>query len=272
MITLRKNYQVVRDLINIPFIHAELVIMLTKREIRDRYIGNMLGIFWSIGYPLIQIGVYFFIFTSVFKLRYGTEGAVGPLYLLTGIIPWLAVQESIIKGCYIILNDTGLVKQIVFPIEILPLKSVLATLFTESIFVGVLLIYMLSMGMQITLNLLLLPIFFLLQGFFMLGFAYALSAITVYFRDMKELVGIATLFGIFTLPVVFSPSSVPEFLKWVIYLNPISYMIDCNRYIWGATTFADGTSWVIFTGTSIFSLILGYRIFGKLRITFGSVL
>ena len=219
------NSGVLRKLSKIFISNHELILSMTKREIRDRYAGNFLGLFWSIGYPLIQIGFYLIVFGSIFKLRYSNQSIAGPLYMLTGITPWIIFSEILSKSCFVILANSGLVKQIVFPIDILPVKSALASMFTELIFIIVLLIYMVIASINIPLTIFALPIFLFFQGILMIGIAYVLSSITVFFKDTKEFVGIAIMFGVFTLPIFYSPTTVPAFLKWVIYLNPISYMI-----------------------------------------------
>ena len=99
---------------------------LAKREITDRYAGQMLGMLWTVGNPLLLMGVYLFIFGVVFRVRIG--GTIDlPMgyttYILSGLIPWFAVSESLNKGCSIITGNSNLVKQVVFPLEILPIKA-----------------------------------------------------------------------------------------------------------------------------------------------------
>src|SRR3954463_6905967 len=114
--------------------NRSLTFALAKREITDKYTRQMIGSLWAIGHPLIHVCVYIFLFQVVLKLRMGGTADI-PLdyvaYLLSGLIPWLAVQESLGKGSTVITSNANLVKQVVFPLEVLPVKSVLACFVTQ---------------------------------------------------------------------------------------------------------------------------------------------
>jgi lipopolysaccharide transport system permease protein len=126
--------------------HRQLTLAMTKREIGERYAGQVLGVIWAIGHPIILIGVYLFIFAFVFKARVG--GTVDlpfnyTVYILSGLIPWMSFQESMSKGSTVIIGNANLVKQVVFPIEVLPVKGVLASLLTQFVASLVLILYVL---------------------------------------------------------------------------------------------------------------------------------
>src|SRR5947209_16431845 len=123
-----------------------LTFALAKREVTDKYTRQVLGSVWAIGHPLIHVCVYIFLFQVVLKLRMGGTVEM-PLdyvaYLLSGLIPWLAVQESLGKGSTVITSQANLVKQVVFPIEALPVKSVLACFVTQLVGTTCLMLYVL---------------------------------------------------------------------------------------------------------------------------------
>jgi lipopolysaccharide transport system permease protein len=123
-----------------------LTFAMAKREITDKYTRQVLGSVWAIGHPLVLVCVYIFLFQVVLKLRMGGTVEM-PLdyvaYLLSGLIPWLAVQESLGKGSTVITSQANLVKQVVFPIDVLPVKSVLACFVTQVVGTACLMAYVL---------------------------------------------------------------------------------------------------------------------------------
>src|SRR5258708_5689796 len=124
--------------------NRSLTLALAKREVTDKYTRQMLGSVWAVGHPLIHVGVFIFVFQVVLKQRMGAEMPLDyTAYLLSGLIPWLAVQESLGKGSTVITSNANLVKQVVFPLEVLPVKSVLACFVTQTVGTICLMIYVL---------------------------------------------------------------------------------------------------------------------------------
>ena len=123
-----------------------LTLELARQEIVDRYLGQVFGALWALGHPLIMMTLYVVIFTFVFKIRIGGTRDL-PLdyttYLLAGLIPWFSFQESMNKASTVIINNANLVKQVVFPLEVLPVKGVVASLITQVIFLLLMIIYVL---------------------------------------------------------------------------------------------------------------------------------
>src|SRR5215213_617000 len=124
-----------------------LALALAKREVTDKYTRQVLGSVWAVGHPLIHVCVYIFLFRMVLGVRLGGTAGLPEfdyiVYLLSGLIPWLAVQESLNKGSTVITSNANLVKQVVFPLEVLPVKSVLACFVTQLVGTTCLMIYVL---------------------------------------------------------------------------------------------------------------------------------
>lgn len=121
-----------------------LVWQMAKREVRDRYAGQALGTVWAVAHPILLMGLYLFLFTFVFPSRMPFGGGQGGAvtYILAGLIPWMTFADAMARGTGAIVNEAGLVKQVVFPVEILPVKSVLAAALPQGIATLVLLVYM----------------------------------------------------------------------------------------------------------------------------------
>jgi lipopolysaccharide transport system permease protein len=273
--SLSANIHAFIELFNVFRSRGRLIFELTKREIFDRYTGQVFGVFWSIVHPLLITLLYIFIFGFVFEVRMG--GTLNtPLnyssYLLAGIIPWLVFQEVLGKSSTLILANSNIVKQVIFPIEVLPIKNVLASLVTETVFFGLLIIYVLITNHTLPWTYVLIPILVLFQVFALVGVSYLFSSVGVYFRDLKDFVQIFLSVAIFILPVLYLPESIPAALRPILYLNPISYMIWVYQDVFYFGSFMHPWAWVIFGLGSLIIFVFGYRIFRKLKVMFGNVL
>ncbi len=274
-LNVRGNLQAFGELTLLLTRHRRLTFELAKREIGERYTGQLFGRFWAIGHPLALMLVYVFVFGFVFKARVGGTLDM-PLnytsYLLAGLIPWLAFQESMSKSGTVVLANTNLVKQVIFPIEVLPVKAVLATLATQIVFLGLLTLYNLLTYHGLLWTWLVLPLLFLVQSLAMIGVSYLLASIGVYFRDVKDFVQVFCSLSFFLLPMLYLPESIPRAVRPVLYVNPFSYMVWCYQDILYFGRFAHPSAWWVFTGMSLFIFVLGYRVFRKLKVMFGNVL
>jgi len=176
------------------------------------------------------------------------------------------------KACTAILANSSLVKKVVFPIAILPVKGVLASIFTQVVFTILLIIYDLISTQSLATTYLLIPILFLIQMLGLIGIAFILSSIGVYFRDIKDFVQAFTTIGLYLIPVLYMPEQVPQAVRGILYLNPFSYMVWCYQDIFFFGYFAHPYAWVVFILLSLVTFVFGYRVFRKLSIMFGSVL
>jgi len=248
---------------------------MTKREVTQRYVGQVFGTLWTIGHPIALMAVYVFIFAFVFKMRIGGTNEL-PLnyttYMLSGLIPWITFQEVMGKSSTVITGDASLVKQIVFPIEVLPVKSVLSALPTQLVATLLLFIYiLLTHGSPFLMNVAF-PLLFFFQLLAMIGTSYLFSAVGVYFRDLKDFVQVYCTIGFFIVPILYLPRMVPKVLQPVLYLNPFSYLIWCYQDVFYFGRFEHWWAWLVFSIMSISIFYVGYRVFRKLKIMFGNVL
>jgi lipopolysaccharide transport system permease protein len=255
--------------------HRALTLALVRREILDRYVGQMLGAFWVVGHPLILVSVYIFIFQYVFKMRVGGTPDM-PLdytvYILAGLIPWLSFAEALSKGPTVMHTNASLVKQVVFPIEVLPVKTALATFITQALCTIILMIYVVCTHGSLPWTYALLPVLWVAQFLAMAGVCFALSAVGAYFRDLKEFVQVFTVVGMYLMPLAYLPDWVPQSLRLLLYLNPFSYMIWCFQDACYFGRFEHPWAWVVFLVGSLLAFACGYHLFHRLKNFFGSVL
>jgi lipopolysaccharide transport system permease protein len=263
------------EFVRVLWRHRALVLDMTRRDIASQYAGELFGRFWAFAQPLSTILLYIFIFEFVFKARIGGTVEI-PLdytaYILSGLIPWLGFQQSMIKGTAALTEDAVMVKQVVFPVEVLPVKAVFSSLLAVLISVAALLVYVvLKIGLPPP-TYFLLPVLLVIQTMAMTGTALILAAITPFFRDLREIIQLFTFIGLFLMPIVYLPEWVPTAIRPVLFANPFSHMIWSYQDALFFGAIRHPWSWLIFTVLSVFLLAAGYRLFYKLKPHFGNVL
>jgi lipopolysaccharide transport system permease protein len=264
-----------RELIGLLTRHRQLTWEMTKREISERYVGQIFGTLWTIGHPLALMGIFVFIFAYVFKLKVGGTFELPrdfTTYLLSGLIPWMAFQESMAKGSTVILSNASLVKQVVFPIEILPVKGVIVTFVSQAVSSSILILYVLIKHGFLPWTYALLPLLFFFQALAMIGVSYVLSSVGVFFRDLKDFVQVFCIAGLYMIPVFYLPKWVPDVVRPILFVNPFSHLIWCYQDICYFGRFEHPWSWGVVIVSSLGVFYGGYRIFIKLKIMFGNVL
>ena len=252
-----------------------LIYELAKREISDRYAGQSFSRFWTIGHPLILLATYVFVFGFIFKARMGgrpDQPFDYTSYLLSGLIPWLTFQESMAKAGSLIVANANVVKQVIFPIEVLPVKSVVSTLLSELVLLGGLAVLIAVRYFTLPLTWLLLPVLLVLQILAMVGVSFALSAVGAYFRDTKDVVQVFNVVGIYFLPAIYLPGMMPRGFDLLLQLNPFSHLVYCFQDALYFGAFRHPYSWLILLVLSLASFVSGHRLFRRLSTMFGNVL
>lgn len=255
--------------------HRELTLQMARREIGDRYVGQILGSFWAIAHPLLVMAVYLFMFAYVFKVRVGGTREM-PLdysvYLLSGVVPWLAVAEVLNKGPVTVTGNASLVKQVVFPIEILPTKTVLAAAVPHLTGLVVLTGYVLYTQHSLPWTYALLPLVIAVHLVLMIGLSFFLGSLGVFVRDLKDILQVLTLVGVYLMPVLYLPAMVPSVFRPLLYLNPFSYLIWCYQDACYYGRIEHPVAWLITPVMAAVAFSAGARLFGRLKPMFGNAL
>lgn len=251
----------------------ELIADLVWRELRDRHAGQSLGVLWAYGQVLFLVVLYTFLFAYVFPARYQQEGASGDfsVSVLAGIVSWLAFQDILGRASGILVGHANLVKQIVFPTEVLPLKSSIATLLPHSVGLLFAIGYAAWQGTLSWLSLAL-PFIVFFQFLAMAGVAFLLAAIGVFFRDLRDVVSVLCAVNLFAQPILYNPYATPPWLQWVFAFNPFSYLVWCWQDALFFGSIAHPAAWVVLPIGSTAMLIFGWKVFQNTKQSFGDAL
>ena len=255
--------------------NSDLIKASVRRDVLARYRGSILGLFWSFLNPLLMLLIFTFVFSVIFQARWGEASASKVefgLILFIGLIMFNLFSETLQRAPDLITANTNYVKKVVFPLEILPLVSVLSAIFHASIsLVAWLLVYAVFVGTP-QVSAFYLPLILLPVCVFLFGFSLFLAALGVYLRDVSQIIGPMMTALLFLSPVFYPVTSFPEEYRFILYLNPLTVIVEQARDIlfWGKipNVLKLGSFW-------IFSLIvglLGFVWFKKVRNGFADVL
>jgi len=250
--------------------YRELLFSLTSRDIKVRYKQSLLGVGWAILQPLALMIVFTIVFSRF--ARISTGDIPYPIFSYCALLPWTFFTNSLTFAIPSLVNNINLVTKIYFPREIFPIAAVAACfldfIVASVIFVGLMIYYKVT----ISTYLLLLPLIVIIQIFLTLGVAFFLSAINVFFRDVRYIIPLGLQIWMFISPVIYPLSSVPERFQKFYILNPMAGIIDAYRSIILTQEIPPlgpiGIASIFSLGLFLFS----YRFFKKLEMRFADVI
>mgnify|MGYP004471409605 CR=1 FL=1 len=255
---------ILKDLYN----YRELLKTNIKKDIGGKYKHSFLGILWSFVNPLLQIMVYAFVFQVILKSNIENYA----VYLCCGLIPWQYFSAVVLRGAAIMIDNANVIKKVYFPREILPISLVSSEGLNFLISTIIILGFVIFGGIGLSCNILWYFLILAIQFIVSIGVSFIVSSITVYFRDLIHILGIIMQLLFYATPIVYSMDAVPENFKWIVKLNPMSYLIDGYRNIFYNKTMPDFTGLTkAFIMGSILCLI-GFLIFKKLEKRFAEEL
>jgi len=254
--------------------NRHLILTLVLRDVKSRYVGSAMGLFWAVINPLIMLGVYFFVFATIFKLRVASGGEENFfLFMFCGLWPWFAFQEGISRSSTSMIDNAHVIKKVVFPSEIFVISTVLSS-FVQQV-IGFILLFglLVIMGqMGNPLYLLLLPAVFALQLVFGVGLGWILSSVTVFFRDVTQLSNAILLVWFYTTPIVYPANLVPPTFRFLLVANPMHHLLSIYRALILGGRFPDPGSVLYVAVMAASAFWLGSRVFGHLKGTFVDLL
>jgi lipopolysaccharide transport system permease protein len=244
------------------------------RDIRARYIGSFLGIFWSIVHPLTQLLIYYFVFSVIFKTKLGPEygGTSFALWLVAGLLPWMFFADVLTRSPGAVLEQSSLVTKTLFPSETLSFTLLIAATINHLIGLVIFIGFLLLLGYGITFKILLIIPTLLTTAIFALGIAWMLSALNVFLRDIGQVIGVLVNIWFFLTPIVYPRHGIPENLHLLFGLNPMLYSVEGYRagFLGTSNINIEGLLYLLLLGLLTFAV--GGLVFRKLKPAFADVL
>ena len=256
--------------------NRQLIWQMTQREVVGRYRGSFMGLAWSFFHPLFMLCVYTFVFSVVFKMKWGIGSeeskASFAITLFVGMIIHGLFAECVNRAPGLILSNVNYVKKVVFPLEILPMVAMSSALFQAIVSVMVLLAAFFTMNGYLHWTVLLLPAVVLPLTIATLGFAWFLASLGVFARDIGQITGIITTVMMFLAPVFYPVSALPKEYQPLIMANPLTFIIEQARDVLLGGRLPDWHGLAIYSLISITFAWAGFWWFQKTRKGFADVL
>ncbi len=259
--------EAVRDVLGVlRELHAWRYLLMTfvRADVRQRYTGSVVGVYWSVLNQLVQLVIYTFVFSMVLNVEY--RGAGGPLnyalYLVCGMVPWFAIQESVTRCARSVIARPELVQIPRFPLTVLPAHVVLThMLYNVVALLLVLVAVWVSTGTLYT-TALWLPVVLLVQLLLTLGIGFLVAALNVTFRDVEQVVTHVMLIWMFLTPVFYPSAKIPVEFEWVLVANPLAHLVDIYRELImnGAVPTA---SFLTLTAYALVFFVVGLAVFRR---------
>jgi len=211
-----------------------LIRAMVVREIQSRYRGSFGGLCWYVAQNLCQLAIFTFVFGEVFKARWHVDQASGPQaayapVLFLGLILFNFFSESVGRAPSLVIGNSNYVKKVVFPLDVLPVVAVGASLFNAAIGVGVFVVLASAMGTPIASTIIWLPLAFAPVALLALGVTWFLASLGVFVRDTAQVVGLLLTALMFFSPIFYPAAALPEAWRWLLFANPLSMPIEQAR-------------------------------------------
>lgn len=255
--------------------NRNLIVTSIRREVLGRYRGSVLGIFWSFFNPLLMLSIYTFVFSSVLKARWGAGSGSKvefALVLFAGLMVYSLFSDVLIRAPGLVIGNPNYVKKVVFPLEILPSVALGSALFHLLISLMVwLLAYVVFYGSP-HMTVLFFPILLVPLSMFVLGASWILASLGVFLRDVSQVIGIVMTALMFLSPVFYPASALPENVRLLLYLNPLTPAIEQARDVlfWGKMPDFEVIS--VCSAVALIVAWFGFFCFQKTRKGFADVL
>lgn len=249
-----------------------LIYYFLKKDIKAKYAGSGLGVLWTVLMPIIQILLFWFVFSGIMKARPYANSEMPYIYfLLSSFFFWLAFSEGLLRASSVIIENADMVKKVAFPNIVLPITVTLSSYIHHIVgFLLFIIVYSFTTSFS-PMIILILPVLFL-QLLFSLGLGMLFSALLPYIRDLGQILG-HVMQGVFFLsPIIYNIESVPEKFRMIFYLNPITYFASSYHKILLLKEPPPLTYMALIFLLSTVTFIGGLYMFRKLRSGFADVL
>ncbi len=198
------------------------------REMQARYAGTLAGLVWSVVHPLMMILTYWFVFSVGFKAK-PTGNVPFIIVFLCGLIPWMTFSEAVMASTIAITGNTLLVTKTIFPTEILPVVNLAASMASQVIMLGILMILLAVYGIGFSLYIFQFLYFLVAMSIFCIGLGWIVSALNVFYRDVSQIMSVMLNMWFWLTPIVWQAGMLPDRFRFLLKLNPMYYIVEGYR-------------------------------------------
>jgi ABC-type polysaccharide/polyol phosphate export permease len=210
-----------------------LIKYFVQRQMAQGYKGSYLGLVWAFLGPLMMVAMFTVIFSEVIGIRFrevtGDSSLNFGLFLYCGLVPFLAYQQALTQGVNVIRRNSDLVQKVVFPMEILPLTTVLTSLLQNAFGLGALMLVLVVLEQRLEWTILLLPLVVVPQLLLTLGLSYLMAVAGTYVPDVRETLRTFIRATFWITPILWPAGRVPERFSFLVDYNPLAFLVGAYR-------------------------------------------
>jgi homopolymeric O-antigen transport system permease protein len=247
---------------------ARLLRVQLRQELQLRYVGSVAGVYWAVINPLVQVLVYVVLVSFILKANISaTSGGKFDyaIFVLAGMSPWLAIQDGLNNSASSLIRHSSIVKNVVFPLELLPGTAVVASLVPLVVSLTTLGCLLGATGRSVGPSLVTLPLLIAVQLLLTLGFGLLMAIVTAFVRDLVYILPVAFQVVLLITPILYLRADVPPSLARIMRVNPLTYITEGYRQVF----YSHGWPSLLGLGyTTLFSLVLvgfGLVVFRRLK-------
>lgn len=242
-----------------------LLYELVKRDIKLRYRGSLLGIAWTLLNPLLFMGVYTLVFSVIMRSTIQHY----PLFLLSGLIPWMWFSAAVTQATISILGGGAYIGKTLMPAELLVLVPVISNGVNFVITVALLVLVNVALGANVGWALLFLPLLALIQLSMTLGISMIVAVLNVFFRDIEQIVSYVLTAAFFMTPIFYTRAAIPEDLRFIAAYNPVAAVIAAYQNVFYKGVPPDANDLLVSGAFGVIVLIVGLAYFSSTRDALG---
>nr|QOL00459.1 teichoic acid translocation permease protein TagG [uncultured organism] len=250
---------------------------LVRRDLAARYKGSVFGWLWPLLVQLSQLLVFTYLFASIFKVRLDVPGFPASaltygLWLFTGLVMWNMFTAGILGAASTIVSQANVVKKVVFPLALMPLVPVGSALVEGLAGFAVVIVLAVAISHQLHAAVLLLPLVVAVQVVLTAGVAYFVAGLTVFMRDVPQMLGPLTLLAFYLTPIVYPATRIPPSVAWIVTLNPIAITVEASRSLILTGSLSHPRALVLAAIVATIVFVAGWRFFRRVRPIFADIL
>ena len=263
------GHHFLRNLVERPALVAQLV----RRDFEQRYVGSAAGWLWGIVHPLVQLGVWWFVFQVCLQMTLPADAPTQnyAMFVMAGYLPWMLFQETVTRSAASLVDHANLITRTVFPSEVVAVSIFLSSLLHH--FIGVVLVMAVAVYTHsLSPMVLWLPVYMVFVGMLGVGIGWVASSLHVYLRDTGQVLSVVMSVWMWMTPIMISADKIPENYRFLIEWNPMSFVVDAYRKLLLTTAWPDWQQVALVAGYSIAVFLMGGLFFRHLKRGFADVL
>jgi len=253
-------------------LQRHLIWNFVLRDLKTRYVGSFMGLFWSVIHPLVLLVSYTFVFSVIFQVRPSLKAIDNfALFAFCGMLPWLYFQDTVVRSCTSVIDHSHLIRKTLFPSEILPITVALSNLVTHVIGFTILLVALISYGVLGWASLLI-PAYLFLLFLLAVGLGWLVASLQVFLRDTAQVLSVLMVFWFWFTPIFYQVEHVPSPYQSAIRLNPLTHVVEGYRDLLLENVLPDFYSFLMLLLFSVAVFGLGGFVFRNTKREFVDVL